>query len=440
MVVVEDEDEDDDVREPPRVRKGAGRGGSAGVVPRPLCASRSGLTGPIVIYLCGNSLGLQPKAAVSFVREELEVWGAMAVGAHFAAKRPWVSYQERLAPATAALVGAELGRSGHDEHAHRQSAPHDGELLSARRRHGTRSPIERPAFPSDRYAVESQIWFHRLRPDHESLIEVGPREGESTIRMEDLEARIQAEGSAIALLLLPGVNYYSGQVFDMAALARLGHAQGCQVGFDLAHAVGNIPIQLHDWNADFAVWCTYKYLNGGPGFGRRLFRARPRYRDWADQPRLAGWWGHDKATRFQMGPDFVPIPGAEGWQVSNAPILSLAPVLASLGLFEEAGMPALRAKSERLTSYLAFLVGEMLGSHVEILTPLESAERGCQLSLRVRRARGDQRRVFEALGANGVVCDWREPDVIRVAPVPLYNRFEDVFEFVSVLKGALASG
>ena len=298
--------------------------------------------------------------------------------------------------------------------------------------------IERPAFPSDRYAVESQIRFHGFDPIT-SLLEVGPRDGESTVRMEDLEACIQTEGSTIALLLLPGVNYYSGQVFDMAALTRLGHAQGCQVGFDLAHAAGNIPLRLHDWNADFAVWCTYKYLNGGPGSVAGCF-VHDRHRDWTDKPRLAGWWGHDKGSRFRMGPDFVPIPGAEGWQVSNAPILSMAPVLASLGLFEEAGMPALRAKSERLTSYLAFLVGEMLGSHVEILTPLESAERGCQLSLRVRRARGDQRRVFEALGANGVVCDWREPDVIRVAPVPLYNRFEDVFEFVSVLKGALASG
>ncbi len=392
--------------------------------------------GTDLIYLCGNSLGLQPKAAVSLVREELEVWGAMAVGAHFAAERPWVSYPERLAPATAALVGADPG-----EVVAMNTLTVNLHLMMVSFYRPTPARhkvlIERPAFPSDRYAVESQIRFHGFDPA-ESLIEVGPREGESTIRIEDLEARIQTEGSAIALLLLPGVNYYSGQVFDMAALARLGHAQGCQVGFDLAHAVGNIPLRLHDWNADFAVWCTYKYLNGGPGSVAGCFvHARPR--DWADQPRLAGWWGHDKATRCQMGPDFVPIPGAEGWQVSNAPILSLAPVLASLGLFEEAGMAALRAKSDRLTSYLAYLVREALGARVEILTPSESAQRGCQLSLRVTGARADQRKVFAALAAHGVVCDWREPDVIRVAPVPLYNRFEDVFEFVGVLTRALAS-
>ncbi len=392
--------------------------------------------GTDLIYLCGNSLGLQPKAAVSLVREELEVWGAMAVGAHFGAERPWVSYQERLAPATAALVGADPG-----EVVTMNTLTVNLHLMMVSFYRPTPARhqvlIERPAFPSDRYAVESQIRFHGFDPA-ESLIEVGPREGESTIRMEDLEARIQAEGSAIALLLLPGVNYYNGQVFDMAALARLGHAQGCQVGFDLAHAVGNIPLRLHDWDADFAVWCTYKYLNGGPGSVAGCF-VHARHRDWADQPRLAGWWGHDKATRFQMGPDFVPIPGAEGWQVSNAPILSLAPVLASLGLFEEAGMAALRAKSVRLTSYLAYLVHAALGDRVEILTPSESAQRGCQLSLRVRGARAGQRGVFEALEAHGVVCDWREPDVIRVAPVPLYNRFEDVFEFVGVLTRALAS-
>jgi kynureninase len=394
------------------------------------------IPGTDLVYLCGNSLGLQPKAAVSLVREELEVWGAMAVGAHFAAERPWVSYPERLAPATAALVGADPG-----EVVAMNTLTVNLHLMMVSFYRPTPARhkvlIERPAFPSDRYAVESQIRFHGFDPA-ESLIEVGPRDGESTIRMEDLEVCIQAEGSAIALLLLPGVNYYNGQVFDMAALARLGHAQGCVVGFDLAHAVGNIPLRLHDWNADFAVWCTYKYLNGGPGSVAGCF-VHERHRDWADKPRLAGWWGHDKATRFQMGPDFVPIPGAEGWQVSNAPILSLAPVLASLGLFEEAGMPALREKSDRLTSYLAYLVRAELGARVGILTPSESAQRGCQLSLRVPGARADQRKVFEALAAHGVVCDWREPDVIRVAPVPLYNRFEDVFEFVAVLTRALAS-
>ncbi|MDP6606940.1 MAG: kynureninase [Dehalococcoidia bacterium] len=389
-----------------------------------------------VIYFCGNSLGLQPKSAVAMVGEELDVWGALAVGAHFDAERAWVSYQERLAPATAAIVGAEPS-----EVVTMNTLTVNLHLMMVSFYRPTparhKIVIECPAFPSDRYAVESQIRFHGFDPAT-SLIEVGPREGESTIRMEDLAARIEANGPAIALLMLPGVNYYSGQVFDMAALTRLGHAQGCQVGFDLAHAAGNILLRLHDWDADFAVWCTYKYLNGGPGSIAGCF-VHDRHRDWADQPRLAGWWGHDKASRFKMGPDFTPIPGAEGWQMSNAPILSTAPVLASLGIFEEAGMPALGAKSERLTSYLAYLVEERLGDHLEILTPADSAERGCQLSLRVQGARGDQRRVFEALEANGVVCDWREPDVIRVAPVPLYNRFEEVFEFVGILQGALAT-
>ena len=390
--------------------------------------------GTDVIYLCGNSLGLQPTAAVSLVREELEAWGAMAVSAHFAAERPWVSYADRLAPATAALVGAHpsevvtMNTLTVNLHfmmvSFYRPTPDRRKVL-----------IEQPAFPSDRYAVESQIRFHGFDPA-DSLIEVGPRPNESTIRMEDLEKCICAEGSTIALVLLPGVNYYTGQVFDMAAVTRLGQAQGCVVGFDVAHAVGNIPLRLHDWNSDFAVWCSYKYLNGGPGAVGGCF-VHERHRDWVNKPRLAGWWGHDQASRFQMGPDFIPISGAGGWQVSNAPILSLAPVLASLGVFEEAGMEALTAKSDRLTSYLAYLVREELGARVEILTPLESGRRGCQLSLRVRGTRADQRRAFEALETHGVVCDWREPDVIRAAPVPLYNRFEDVFEFVGVLQRAL---
>jgi kynureninase len=392
--------------------------------------------GSDLIYLCGNSLGLQPKVAVSLVREELDAWATLAVGAHFAAERPWVSYPERLAPATATLVGAHPGEV---VAMNTLTVNLHFMLVSFYRPTSGRHKvlIERPAFPSDRYAVESQIRFHGFDPTT-SLIEIGPRPGESTIRMEDLEACLRAEGSTVALVLLPGVNYYTGQVFDMAAVTRLGQAQGCVVGFDLAHAVGNIPLRLHDWNADFAVWCTYKYLNGGPGAVAGCF-VHERHRDWTGKPRLAGWWGHDPASRFQMGPDFIPTPGADGWQVSNVPILSLAPVLASLDIFEEAGMRALTAKSNRLTSYLAFLVREELGAYVEILTPLESEQRGCQLSLRVRGTREDQRMVFEALETHGVVCDWREPDVIRVAPVPLYNRFEDVFEFVGVLQQTLVA-
>lgn len=391
------------------------------------------------IYFCGNSLGLQPRTAREFVTQELDEWELLGVRGHFAARRPWLPYHEFLTENTAALVGALPA-----EVVNMNSLTVNLHLMMVSfylPRKGSDAQrykilIEKPAFPSDHYAVESQIRYHGFDPA-DALLEIGPREGESVIRDEDLYALLEQEGDGIALILLPGVQYYSGQAFDMAEIVRLGQRKGCVVGFDLAHATGNLVMQLHDWNADFAVWCNYKYMNSGPGAVAGCFVHERHHR--AELPRFAGWWGHDKASRFRMGPDFRPIPGAEGWQLSNPPILALAPILASLEIFTAAGMPRLRAKSERLTAYLEFLLRERLAGAIDILTPSEPSRRGCQLSLRVTAAaRTRGRKVFETLESNGVTCDWREPDVIRVAPVPLYNTFMEVFRFVDELEKALA--
>lgn len=386
------------------------------------------------IYLCGNSLGLQPKSTREFVEQELAEWELLGVHGHFAARRPWMPYHEFLTEKTAELVGAKpsevVNMNTLTANLHfmmvsfYRPTPERYKLL-----------IEKPAFPSDRYAAESQVRFHGFDPK-DALLEIGPREGEAVIRDEDLYALIEKHGNEIALILLPGVQYYSGQVFDVAEITRLGHRKGCVVGFDMAHATGNIVQRLHDWNVDFAAWCNYKYMNSGPGAVAGCFVHERHHRK--DLPRFAGWWGHDKSTRFRMGPEFRPIPGAEGWQLSNPPILALAPILASLEIFHEAGMQRLRAKSERLTGYLEFLLRDRLPDRIEIITPREPSRRGCQLSLRVtENAPVQGRRVFETLEANGVTCDWREPDVIRVAPVPLYNSFMDVHRFVDELEGAL---
>lgn len=386
------------------------------------------------IYLCGNSLGLQPKAVREFVEQELAEWELLGVRGHFAARRPWMPYHEFLTEKTAELVGAKpsevVNMNSLTANLHFmmvsfcRPTPERFKLL-----------IEKPAFPSDRYAVESQIRFHGFDPA-DALLEIGPRDGENVIRDEDLYALIEKEGERIALILLPGVQYYSGQVFDMAEITRLGQRKGSKVGFDLAHATGNLVMQLHDWNVDFAAWCNYKYMNAGPGAVAGCFVHERHHGE--DLPRFAGWWGHDKTTRFRMGPDFHPIQSAEGWQLSNPPILALAPILASLEIFHEAGMQRLRAKSERLTGYLEFLLRERLPRAIEIITPAEPSRRGCQLSLRVTAdAHAHGRKVFEALEDNGVTCDWREPDVIRVAPVPLYNTFMDAYRFVDELEKAL---
>jgi kynureninase len=284
--------------------------------------------------------------------------------------------------------------------------------------------MERDAFPSDRYAVESQIDFHYYDPE-EALILLEPREGEVALRDEDIMKAIDQHGDSVALVLIGGVNYYTGQLYDMRNITAAAHKKGCKVGFDLAHAIGNVPLALHEWDVDFACWCSYKYLNSGPGSIGGFF-VHERYADDYTLMRFAGWWGHDKKNRFKMGPKFSPMSGAEGWQLSNPPILSLAAVKASLAIFDQAGIPALREKSIKLTGYLEQLLNLWAGEGVRIITPSDPKKRGCQLSLVVERKGKD---VFELLQKQGFVCDWREPDCIRVAPVPLYNSYSDVFKF-----------
>lgn len=383
------------------------------------------------IYLCGNSLGLQPRSAHSFVEQELEDWKTLGVEGHFRAKSPWFSYHELLTAQTARLTGAlpseVVVMNTLTVNLHLMMVSF---YRPTAKRH--KILIESSTFPSDQYAVKSQIKFHGFGPSR-SLIELHPRKGETFLRTEDIEEMIDAEGESLALIMLGGVNYYSGQAFDMERITRVGHEHGCVVGFDLAHGAGNIVLKLHDWNVDFAVWCSYKYLNGGPGSLAGCF-VNERFGNDPSIPRFAGWWGQDKNTRFLMGPDFKAIPGAEGWQLSNPPILSLAPLRASMEIFDEVGMQRLREKSELLTGYLEYLLDQKLSGKVQIITPRDSCQRGCQLSLVVPES---GKAAFNALTSRGVVCDWREPDVIRVAPVPLYNTFQDVYRFVEILAGVL---
>jgi kynureninase len=388
------------------------------------------------IYLCGNSLGLQPRDTQRLVQEELEDWQRLGVKGHFDGRRPWMPYHEQFTEPTARLVGAKpvevVSMNSLTVNLHLMMTSF---YRPTQGRH--KLLIERGAFPSDRYAVEAQVRLHGFDPD-ESLVELTAKGGDPFIPTEEIEALLAAEGKEIALVLLPGVQYYSGQAFDLRRITAAGHKAGCRVGFDLAHAVGNLPLQLHDSGADFAVWCNYKYMNAGPGAVAGCF-VHERHAKAFDLPRLAGWWGHDKSSRFRMGPDFVPMAGAEGWQLSNPPVLGLAPLLASLDIFEAAGMPALREKSLQLTAYLEFLLKEKLAEHIHILTTADPAQRGCQLSLRLHKGRDAARQVFEKLEEAGVTSDWREPDVIRVAPVPLYNSFMDVFRFVEILEGLVVA-
>jgi kynureninase len=389
------------------------------------------------VYLSGHSLGLQPKTAAAYVEAELKEWARLGVEGHFQAKNPWMPYHRLLAEQTAELVGAE---------------PHEVVVMNSLTvnlhlmmvsfyrptRERYKIVVERGAFPSDQYAVKSQIRFHGLDPAT-SLIELTPRADEACLRDEDIEELIEREGDTIALILLGGVNYQTGQAFDMEGITRLGRARGCVVGLDLAHAAGNLPLKLHEWGPDFAVWCSYKYLNGGPGCVAGCFVHERHARAW-DLPRFAGWWGHDEPSRFEMGPDFRAMAGAEGWQLSNPSIVSLAVLRASMCIFYEAGMGRLRAKSVSLTGYLEFLLAELLlkqnvSQKFSIITPIEPDRRGAQISIRIHRK---GRALCERLAREGVVGDWREPDTYRVAPVPLYNSYHDVFRFVRRFAAAIA--
>ena len=379
------------------------------------------------IYMCGNSLGLQPKRTKEFLNQELEDWATFGVEGHFHAKNPWMPYHEFLTESYAKIVGAKptevVAMNTLTVNLHLMMVSF---YKPTENRH--KVIIEGDAFPSDIYAVESQIKHHGLSPAT-SLIKLRPRDGESAIRTEDIQTIIEREGDEISLIMLGGVNYYTGQVFDFENITKLGHAKGINVGFDLAHAAGNIKLELHKWGVDFAVWCSYKYLNSGPGSVAAAFVHEKHHA--TNLNRFAGWWGHNKEDRFKMPDSFNPIQSAEGWQLSNPPILSLAAIRASLSIFDEVGMDKLVAKSKELTNFLLFLLDSIETDRIEIITP---EERGCQLSIRVKNG---NKTLFDVITEKGVVADWREPDVIRVAPIPLYNSFQDVFNFYTILKEEL---
>jgi kynureninase len=391
--------------------------------------------GAEMAYFCGNSLGLQPKGARAYVDEVMDKWARDAVEGHFLEPAPWMPYHELVRDGLAQVVGAQpsevVAMNSLTANLHLM-------MVSFFRPDAQRNVIlmEAGAFPSDRHAMASQLHVHGLSVDTH-LVEVEPDRDDGTFSMAAIERAIAEHRDRLALVLWPGVQYRTGQAFDLKEIARLGHAAGAIVGFDLAHAVGNLPLRLHDSGADFAVWCHYKYMNSGPGAVAGCFVHERHAR--TDRPRFAGWWGHDQATRFRMGPEFVPTHGADGWQLSNPPILGLAPLRASLDLFAQAGMPALRAKSERLTGDLESLIRAHLGHVLQIVTPASPVERGCQLSLRVIGGRGMAgrsagRALFEFLASRGVLGDWREPDVIRISPAPLYNTHADVLRFVRAVQ------
>lgn len=382
------------------------------------------------IYFCGNSLGLQPRDVRAALIDELDDWHGLAVEAHFRGKHPWMPYHEFVREDLATLVGAlpleVVAMNSLTVNLHLMMVSF---YRPSTERHAIL--IEKSAFPSDHHAVESQIRFHGFDPAT-ARIELESDEANGTISQDSILRAIDEHGERIALVLLPGVQYLSGQAFDLAAITTAAHAKGCKVGFDLAHAAGNLHLQLHDIGCDFAVWCSYKYLNSGPGAVAGCFVHDRHAR--ADLPRFAGWWGHDQASRFRMGPEFVPTPGADGWQLSNPPILALAPLRVSLAIFRRAGMSALRAKSESLTAYFEALIREHAADVLDIATPSETARRGCQLSLRVKGPRDAGRSLYDHLHASGIVVDWREPDVIRAAPTPLYNRRIDCLRFVRAVR------
>lgn len=390
-----------------------------------------------IIYFCGNSLGLQPKTVRASVEQELIDWEKLAVDGHFKAKNPWFYYHHFFSKQISKLVGAKPS-----EVVVMNTLTTNLHLLFISFYRPTKGRfkilIESPTFPSDYYAVESQVKFHGFNPK-DAIIELCPRKNENTLRTEDILEAIKKNKKEIALIWFSGVNYYTGQFFDLKKITEAGHRAGAAVGFDLAHAIGNVPMRLHNWGVDFAVWCSYKYLNSGPGGPGGIF-VNEKHGNNFNLPRFAGWWGHDEQTRFLMQKNFKPMKGAAGWQLSNAQVLSMAAHKASLEIFDEVGMNALRRKSEMLTGYLEFLIEEInkkiedRKKKIEIITPKILAERGCQISLLLKN---NGRKIFEKLTKTGVVSDWREPDVIRVAPVPLYNSFVEVWKFAQILEQSI---
>jgi len=384
-----------------------------------------------VIYFTGNSLGLQPKRTKKYIDEVINDWANLAVEGHFYAEKPWWDYHERLTKPLSRIVGAKPS-----EVTVMNTLTVNLHLLmvSFYRPTAKRYKIicEAKAFPSDQYMFQSQVQFHGYEAS-DAIVEIQRREGEHNIRLEDILSKIKEVGDELALVLIGGVNYYTGQVFDMKTITQAGHDAGAYVGWDLAHAAGNIKLELHDWNVDFAAWCSYKYMNSGPGNASGCFIHEIHHEN-KDLPRFTGWWGHNKARRFKMEQKFDPIPSAEGWQISNLPILSLAPYLASIEMFDEIGMDAIVEKRNKITSYLAFVL-EAINSEVhtdfEIITPTNSLERASQLSVLLH---GEGRSLFDYLMKNGVITDWREPNVIRLAPVPLYCSYEDMYNFGQILK------
>lgn len=390
-----------------------------------------------VVYFTGNSLGLQPKTTQSYIQEELNDWAKYGVEGHFLAKHPWMPYHEFLTEKMAKIVG---GLPGEVVMMNQLTVNLHLLMVSFYRPTKQRYKIlcEAKAFPSDQYALQSQVKFHGFQIE-DALIELAPREGEYNLRYEDIYEAIEKNKDSLALIMLGGVNYFSGQVFDMKAITEVGHKAGAIVAFDLAHGAGNIKLELHHWGVDFAAWCSYKYLNSGPGSVAGAF-VHERHHQNTDLPLFAGWWGHDKETRFLMDRTFVPIKSAERWQLSNAPILSMAACRASLDIFDEVGMDQLIKKSHELTAYLEFIINDISTKQVaanrgalEIITPKEN--RGCQISI---VAHGQGKALFKKLMEHGVIPDWREPNVIRCAPVPLYNSFEDLYRFGEILSKLLS--
>ena len=383
------------------------------------------------LYFTGNSLGLQPKTTSKYIKQELDDWANFGVEGHFEAKNPWLSYHELLTDKMAKIVGAKP-----IEVVVMNTLTTNLHLLMVSFYQPTKTKykiiIESDAFPSDRYAVQSQLSFHGFDPD-EALIEWKPKEGKELLELEDLKSILDVHGDEVALLLIGGVNYYTGQYLDIKKIAELGHAKDCMVGIDLAHGAGNIQPNLHDSCVDFAAWCTYKYLNAGPGSLSGLF-VHEKHAQRKDLPRFAGWWNHNKETRFNMRQPFDVMEGAEGWQLSNPPILSMAAIKASLDIFEKVGMDDLLKKSKQLTGFFEYLIHQIASDTIKIITPAHPNERGCQLSLQVKNA---DKNLHIKLTENNIITDWREPDVIRCAPVPMYTSFEDVYCMVKTLESLL---